>query len=242
MTVQDLLTQAANNAGDSSGDFTNDARRWLNLTRSYIASECLWKRAMRDPVTITTSAATTNGIYTLRESGTDYDFVAGDLLFDESNDRVIRHESLGTLRSADMDRSTTGSPDWWGDAGDDGNGLRQIYLWPVPDGTYTITFPAYLLLTDLSASNDGLSEDPFFGPISPWAACFASGMRFFYDQDNNESDTALELSERRFRRLIKRRMAYNTISPNSSLKSRAIRTQRYEPQMGRLGGSYPYWS
>jgi len=241
VTVQDLLNQIAGNAGDSGADFAADARRWLNLTRSYIAGEAVWKWAMRDPATITTAAATTSGLYNLTDSITaaSYAFVAGDLLFDQTNENTISYESLGTLLQADHDKSTTGPPTRWADAGQDGSGNRQIYLWPVPDDAYTVVFPAYLLLTDLTSDNDGDDADAFFGPISPWGACFAAGMRYYNDLDNNESDTAIALSDSRFKRHVNRMKAQNRPSPTASLPARIVRTRGYYSEMGRLPSSYP---
>ena len=46
MTFGDLLDQIAENADDDTSTFRTSARRWLNLTRSYIADRSLWRTAL----------------------------------------------------------------------------------------------------------------------------------------------------------------------------------------------------
>lgn len=189
MTISDLLDQIVFDSDDSSTAYRNAARRWLNLARSYIADRGYWKPALDDSVTITTSAATTDGIYDM-PSG--YDFIYGSMLYDETNECRVEYQDMEILRSMDPDKSVNSSgPSFWTDAGSDGAGTRRIFLWPIPDSTSTITFPAYRLLTDLTSAQDSETVDPFFGTITPWSSCFQAGMRYFHDINNNESRTQI---------------------------------------------------
>jgi hypothetical protein len=227
MRVQDLLDQVVFDSGDNSSAYRTAARRWLNLARSYIADDALWKTALRPDATLTTDAAKTRGLYLLRDdSSQDYEFVAGDVLYDETNRQNIVHESMVSARMVDQAKETFSKPTIWADAGDDGNGVRQIYLWPIPSAAYTITFPGYIKLTDLTDSDDNLTVDPFFGPISPWAACMTQGLRFFHDQNNNEDVQAMMLQELRFQKRINRRKANNRLSPSGRMALAVIKTQR----------------
>ena len=228
MKFSDLLDQMAGGSGDDSGTYRNDARRWLNLARSEIANSQLWKMALRTEATFTTSAATTSGIYSLADSGqssSGFEFVHGDTLYDQTNKFIVTHETLALTAAVDVAKETTGPPTYWADAGADVSGVRQIYLWPVPAGTYTILFHGYRMLDDVAAADDDLSVDRFFGPISPWAACFNAGMRYYHDEDNNEDVNQMMLTERRFRRAVARRRTQNRLSVSGSLQQRIVSSQ-----------------
>jgi hypothetical protein len=226
MTISDLLDQIVFDAGDESAAYRNSSRRWFNLVRSYINGETTFKYALRPVVTITTAAATTSGLYSVSEGGTNYEFIAGDKLFDETNKTTIEHESYATTREIDHAKSTPGPPKWWSDAGATSGGVRQIYLWPVPAAVYTITFPAYLLLTDVTSSNDSDSVDPFFGPISPWGSTFTAGLRFYHDLNNNEDANQVMVMKAFFDGELKKRLAQNRLSLSSRIQSRIVNTQR----------------
>lgn len=225
MTIGDILDQVAFDASDTGGDYRTAARRWLNIVRSDIADECLWRWAFRAAATITTAAATTSGLYTLVDGTTNYEFVAGDEFYDETNSNTITHESYGQLRAFDQDKSVTGPPTVWADAGSDGNNNRQVYFWPVPGGTYTIRFPGYLRLTDLTETNDVDSNDGFFGPVTPWASTFVAGIRYYHDLNNNEDATQIVLQERRFHKKIRRRKVMNRLSIAAPVRQKILATQ-----------------
>ena len=228
MTFSDLLDQLAGGSGDDSGTYRTDARRWLNLARSEIANSQLWKTALRPEATFATAAATTSGIYSLAdtsESSSGFEFIHGDALYDQTNKLIIQHESLGLTAAVDVAKETTGPPAYWADAGANSSGVRQVYLWPVPDGTYTILFHGYRMLDDVAAADDDLSVDRFFGTISPWAACFNAGMRYYHDEDNNEDANQLIIGDRRFRKMIDRRKSQNRLSVSGALRMRVVTTQ-----------------
>jgi hypothetical protein len=231
--ISDVLDQLAFDSGDDGSGYTAASRRWLNAARADIADECMWRQAMRSDAQIVTAAATTSGLYDLTDSSTGkkYQQILSDHLHDETNNRTIRHESFGSLRIADADKSVTGKPDFWADAGMDASGNREIYLWPVPDGSYTISFPGYLLLTDITESDDTATEDPFFGPISPWFGTFVAGARFYHDLNNNEDAAITARQEFRFRERIRIRKKNNRVSPTAAMSMRVVNTR----QLRRVG-------
>ena len=228
MKISDLLDQMEANSGDDGGQYRNDARRWLNFTRSEIANAALWKMALRPEATFTTAAATTSGLYSLAdssESSSGFEFIAGDKLFDQTNESPIFHESLGTTAEIDAAKGTDGPPTWWSDAGATSVGVRQVYLWPVPDGTYTILFHGYRMLSDIAAADDDKTADDFFGPISPWGACFIAGMRYYHDLNNNEEVNQMLIQERKFQKTIRRRLTQNRLSITATLRQKVVNTQ-----------------
>jgi len=231
MTFGDLLDEIAAQAGDESGTGRAQARRWLNLTRSYIADQAQWRSAFTADATFTTAAATTDGLYAL--SG--YSSVSGDYLYDETNLLPIQFESFAALNAIDPDKTTTGQPSYWSDAGMDSNGLRRIFLWPIPDSAYTIRYAAYKDLSDIAAGNETLTLDPYFGPIPPWQSTFLAGLRYYMDLDSNEQPQQIALQKMVFDQQIKQRKRGNTVAPHAGgtlSRKRSVTinpTGRYDP-------------
>lgn len=231
MTFSDLLDETAAQAGDESGTHRAQARRWLNLIRSYTADQALWRTAFVANATLTTAAATTDGLYAI--SG--YSNVSGDYLYDETNLLALEFESFAALRAIDPDKTTTGPPSYWSDAGVDDNGVRQIFLWPIPDSAYTIRYAAYKDLGDIASGDEGLTVDPYFGPIAPWQSTFMAGLRWQMDLDNNEDPNQVALQKMEFDKQIRQRKRGNTVAPNAggtlnvkrSITANA--TGRYDP-------------
>jgi hypothetical protein len=218
MTYADLLDQIAYDAGDTSGEYRLRATHWLNLARGDIADRGKWRSAVDPTASITTSAATTSGIYTIG----DYDYISGDFLYDETNNQPVQYESFSQVNVIDVQKTTTSSPDTWSDAGADSNGNRQIYLWPIPAGTYTIRFTGYRKLTDIVETD---SIDPFFGAITPWGPTFSAGIRYYHYQNNNEDASQIALQFKIFERFIKQRKRNNQLSPGATLRLGIVRTQ-----------------
>ena len=228
MTFSDLIDQITSNAGDDSPSYRTKCRRWLNLARSDVGTDGLWKWALRAEATFDTSAATTSGIYALvdtDESTSGFEFILSDTLIDQTNKRTIQHESVASMHEIDHAKETFGPPNWWGDAGATDAGVRRIYLWPIPEGTYTILFDAYKILTDVDETHDALSIDPFFGPLSLWSGTFAAGMRYYYDLDNNEDPLQTRIQHSQFMKQISKRRNHNRLSLSAPMRLRIQTTQ-----------------
>ena len=118
-----------------------------------------WRTAMVADDTFTTTSATK--LYSLigLASSQKYEHLTSQWLWDVTNNGFISVDTLGLLNSIDNDQSVTGPPTKWADAGADSNQVKQIYLWPIPGGTYTIRFAAYKLLSDVTSSDDDASND-----------------------------------------------------------------------------------
>lgn len=238
MTFNDLIDQVAFDANDDAAEYTAAARRWLNLMRSDVAATTLWKTALNPVATITTAATTTSGIYSL----TGYDFICGDYIFDETTRMAIEHNGLAQINIVDPAKNVFGPPQMWADAGMDTNGVRQIYLWPIPNDTRTIRFPGYRALVDIGESQLALDLDPYFGPLTPWAGAFSAGMRYYHDLNNNESAAQIQIQQAGFHRKINQRKSHNRLSLSSKVHMADVRAPLSVYGLGRFDPSvYPNW-
>lgn len=233
MTFRDLLDQVAGSAGDDSATYRADARRWLNLARSHIADSATWRSALDSTSTLVTSASNTSGIYAV----TGYREIVGTGMFDETNDAIIIHESLADMNAVDVAKDVSGQPNYWADAGMSTAGVRQIYLWPIPDAAYTIRFSGIKELTDIGVDDDVLTVDPYFGPLTEWASCLSSGLRYYQELDDNEDAAQQQLALGTFERAIRRRRQKNTIATSAVLVMRSVRAGN-QSVVGRFDPSH----
>lgn len=234
MTVQDLLDQAIYDSGDGGADYTNSARRWLNLTRSYIADQHAWQCASRVNATLTTTNGT--AIYTLVSGSDTYRRVIGNMMYDQTNDTNIRYTDTAFGLALDQDQDETGPPVVWWDAGCTSAGVRQVEFYPVPGGTYTILFAGQLILSDLTAAQDTVTEDPYYGPITPWGATFQAGMRYFHDLNNNEDVNQIAIQKATFDMLIRNRKRVDSTPTTPIHRARSLR-EGSNVNLGRLDPS-----
>jgi len=233
MTVQELLDQAKRSADDDSDDYEAAALRWLNLVRSGVASKARWRDATKTDKFTTDSRA--SGLYAL----VGYEHVVDDWMFDETRQNVITYTSNPRLGAADPQQIVTGPPNHWSDAGVNDEDEPQIYLWPIPEGNYTIRFRGYKSLKDLGTSDKILEVDPFFGKLSEWAACFSAGLRYYHDLDDNDSAEAIMLSLKTWQDTIETRRTVNKVNVNSAIRMRNTRTGgRNSPRPGRFNPAH----
>lgn len=232
MTIGSLLDQVAGNADDNSASYRAAARRWLNLTRSHIASRATWRSALAQD-TFETIAATS--LYPLvGVTGIQYEAVHGDRLFDQTSSLALQFVGLQQIDEQDPERTVTGAPTVWADAGMDTSGRRQVFLWPTPDSILTVQFWGFRILEDLNETQEGLAVDPYFGPVAPWAAAFAAGLNYFQYLDNNEDGISIQSALRNFERLIRTRKSTNTIAPVAGLMPMNVRGTGTSMMRGRL--------
>lgn len=213
MTFKTIIDVIVHRAGDDSGSYRDKVRDWLNMARSRIAGSHSWRAGVGVNQAITTSAVTTSGIYDI---GSANEGVLGQTMYDETSNQVIEFDSFSSLKEIDPDKSTTGPPAFWADAGVTSAGIRQIYLWPIPAATYTIRFTSVKQVADITESDEDVTVDPFFGAILPWAECFEAGLDYYYDKDNNEDANQVLLKLGVFERAIKRRKASEGVSATSA--------------------------
>lgn len=225
MTFADLFSQIASDSGDES--INDEARRWLNFTRSYLYGMHDWRNAFVADGTLTTAADTAH--YLLEDVGK----ISGDRFFDETNTQVIVHESRESLNSFDPARDVTGPPNYWADTGGDPAAVtgassaadRRIMLWPIPDSAYTLRFDYYKPMFDIErgGSQDYYVVDPYFGLISEWAHVFLAGMRYYHDLNTNEDPQQIAFQLQTFERLARRKKARDPVAPTSSTSLKIIR-------------------
>lgn len=231
MTYAELYDQVAGATGDDSGPQRINARRWLNLTRSHIADEFFWPSALDASATFTATVKSTS-IYTI---GNDYDHVAGDWMYNTTDDMVVISEGLALARGVDVDKDTSGPPTIWAPAGMSSAGNYQVYLWPKPSVSTTIVFHGVKRMTTITSADDSSTIDPYFGPIQSWAACFAEGMRYFAFDTDNEDAFAVQSSFSRFQKQIDKRKKRASVAPQSTGRmadvkgSRTMGLGRFDP-------------
>jgi hypothetical protein len=229
MKVSDLLDNVARTADDDSDEFRAAALRWLNLVRAHVAERARWKGSIRVD-TFSTSSSNTTGLYALSR----YSHLAESRLYDVTNKQPILHESHALLNEIDAAKETTGPPSWWGDAGSDGRGDRMLYLWPIPDGTFTIRFTGQSNLVDLESADEDATIDPYFGRLSFWADVFDEGLQYHRLRDTNENAEQTLAQLRIFDRFIDGKKMVDRVSPTVSIELKNIRQRGLGMARGRL--------
>lgn len=141
-------------SNDSSLD--SSIRQWLNLAQQTITRRFIW------PFLETEGTLTTT-------SGTETYSLASDVLFlylmrDTTNDQKLSYISLSEFYRTVPDPSATGVPTLYRLPGNSqstvsSNPTPQVALYPIPGGAYTIKYPYYKQLSDLSNTTD-ISQIP----------------------------------------------------------------------------------
>ncbi len=189
----ELLDQVAFDAGDFSAAYRNNSRTWLNLARAYIANQGFWRTALNGEGEINVSGANTNGIYALKDASTPaaqvWAFVEGDTLVDVTDNRILTYQDPQTLMATDPNLDYQNSPLHWTDKGYNSSGEPQIMLYPRPTVATTIKGSLYKQFASVDENQDDETIDPYFGPVDDWAHCFAEGLRYYKEQDENEIGT-----------------------------------------------------
>lgn len=206
MTFADLYQVIERQIGDDSADRTTH-RQWLNLARTYIAGFTVWPQALNNNASLSIDGRA-SGEYVLATPDCDqtYENISGDYIYDTSESLFAQHESRTFQGLSDPQRTVDGPPIVWADAGANASGERLIRFYPVPRDTRTYRFAGWKRLTDITVSNDTDTLDPYFGPLAVWQACFIEGIKYYANDDDNESATQTEHKRRVFERMIKHRM------------------------------------
>lgn len=214
VTFGQILDSIQFDAGDFSTPYRNNARNWLNLVRSAIASMQWWSTALRGDAQMAVSGTVESGIYPLKDQATPtpnkYAFVDGDSLYDITHGHVLQYKTRNEIYYDDPDVDHTSQPFYWTDSGFNDQGEPLIQLYPRPTTALTIQFPGYKQFTAVDENSDDFTIDPFFGPIDDWAYAFTEGMRYFLEQDENE--TGMMAQDSRFMRAVRQRISRNGIS------------------------------
>ena len=112
-------------------------RKWITQLEAEIYSVKPWA-FLRKVGTITTSAATTDGEYSLAD---DYDFGSLFSVYDTTNKKYLMPIDISDIDAINTGlTSTTGTPDYYFLWGVDTNNVQEISFYPIPAGTYTIKY------------------------------------------------------------------------------------------------------
>ncbi len=190
VTFSDLLDSIQFDAGDFSSTYRNNARTWLNLVRSYIAGQGFWRAALRGSADINIGGSNADGIYPMKDAANQvWSHVDGNILLNVTDNRVVSYRDPTTIGIADPNEDNTGGPYHWTDKGYNDAGQPLIGLFPRPTVSTTLRGSLYKQYAAITDAQDGLTIDPFFGPIDDWAHCFIEGLRYYKEQDENEQGT-----------------------------------------------------
>ena len=228
MTFKDLIDTLVRDSGDEGSGYRTNAFRWLNLVRQEAFRRGTWSSGKDSAATFVTSPAVLTGIYEL----TGYDSVAGDEMYDQTNDDIIHRDTEGTLKSFDANVNEFGPPALWSDAGMTATGEVQVRLWPIPDAVLTIAFLGTKSLTDITSAEETLTVDPFFGSISSIGAMLQAGLRYYHDLNNNEDYVQVRGSKAAFFDAIK---IYSQTSGADSVKVSRLEPVGRRPSVRRYG-------
>lgn len=127
-------------------DLVNDAKNLVENAHDWIA--------LRDKITITTVASTTN--YTLTGSGTRLKLL--NVLNDTGNRRVLQKSQSEMDRMQTLTTTPEGDPYDFCFRGTDASGDLTVDLYPTPDAVYSIDFNAVKPQATLVASTDDATE------------------------------------------------------------------------------------
>lgn len=125
-------------AGFSSSQYLTYVKRWLNEAQRYVMAQTDL-RGQEDLQTITTTA--TDNTYTL-----DADFLRMIHVADTETDDLL--QGIAQAAFDDLDSTNTGRPQLWTVT------VSTLYLYPTPDGAYSLTLRYYKSPPDLSADGD----------------------------------------------------------------------------------------
>lgn len=230
VTFSDLLDSIAFDAGDFSSTYRNNARIWLNLVRSYCANQGFWRTALTGSADINVGGTNSDGIYPMKDASSPtpqvWAFVEGSTLLDVTDNRILTYRDQSIIGIADPNEDNTGAPRHWTDKGYNSAGEPLIGFFPRPTASTTIRGSLYKQYTSITDAQDGLTIDPFFGPIDDWAHTFMEGLRYYKEQDENEQGTQAQWM--RFVHWVEQRKRKQGIPTVASHRLRNLRGGGYQ--------------
>lgn len=230
MTFKDILDTIVVDAGDTGTNYRANALLWLNLARQDAVAKGSWKSAKNSAASLTTTVDNTEGIYVL----TGFDEIIGGELYDVTHNGVVVHDTENTLLRMKVTPQLSGNPVLWADAGMSASGEKQIRLWPVPADITVLNFLGTKVLTDITADDEDLTIDPFFGALSGVGSMLRAGLRYYHDLNNGEDTATTQTSLARFDKMIELLSAQSGIDANSGTQMEPVNRQRSFVAHGRF--------
>lgn len=234
MTYRDLIDTLVRDSGDEGAGYRTNAYRWLNLARQEAAARGAWKSAKTSSATFTTDPLVTDGIYALA----GFEQIVGDEIYDETHNNIIHRDTENELLAFQTTPTMFGFPVLWADSGMTTLGEKQIRLWPIPNFVSTIGFIGSKLLADVSADNEAVAVDPYFGPLSTVGAMLQKGLRWFHDINDNQDAGQIKDSERKFFGAIKIYGGKSGVDSVSSSRLEPVNRRPHTHPVGRLDPSH----
>lgn len=150
-TVNGILRRLREDAVSDTADTTYSKMivDFVNDAKTLVENAWDWT-ALRDTITVTTVASTTN--YSLTGSGTRLKVI--NVLNDTSNFEVLKKSQTQIDKIQTLTTNPEGSPNFYIFRGTDSNGDLTVDFYPVPDGVYSVDFNVIKPQATLVASTD----------------------------------------------------------------------------------------
>jgi len=216
-------------SGDQGANYRANAILWLNLARQESVLRGSWKSAKNSESSLLTDANTT-GIYVLA----GIDEVIGGQMYDTTANSVIERDTENTLMRMQVRPIVYGPPVYWADSGMTTAGDKQIRFWPIPDDVRTINYIGSKGLTDITASDEMLTVDPYFGSLSGVGSMLQAGLRYYHDVNNNEDVGTIGRSQGTFYKAIILASGQSGIDNNSSTRMHPVNRRGGYSASGRF--------
>lgn len=162
-TLGSIIISCQNLTGESSGTVRDMFKEWINEGQQDIATRYLWPFLEKSTPGAITTAADDDTYSLASDVAVLYD------LYDTTNYRKLRY-----ITNADFDKlypnpSATGAPYLYRLLGESET-LKQVVLYPIPAGAYTLRYKYYKRLSDLSEPDEESGIPSQYHRLLKWYA------------------------------------------------------------------------
>ena len=229
MTYKDIIDSIVEDSGDRGPVYRANVIRWLNLVRQECSVRGSWKSAKNSSGSLTTNASVTNGTYAL----IGIDEVIGGEMYDQVSHSVIERDTENQIMRFQLP-DEFGPPTLWADAGMTAAGEKQVRFWPIPDDEREITYLGTRVLGDITAADEALTIDPYFGALTGCGVMLQAGLRYYHDVNNNEDVATTGRSQGTFYKSIALMSGQSGTDLNASTRMNPVNRRLRSVVMGRL--------
>lgn len=212
MNFKAVIDTLVRDSGDPGADYKANAYRWLTFVRVEAANEAYFPTGRDVLGTITTSSGNTAGIYAI----TGFSRIVGTDIYDTTSDNVIYGDTEAELLRRDPNRDEFSQPTLWADAGTDEAGTRRVRFWPIPNAEYVLQFVGDKIVGEITAEQETLQVDPYFGPITNCAPMLLAGLRWQDTINDNQDIANIAKARATFDRAIKSLAGKSTTASQAS--------------------------
>lgn len=214
MNFKAVIDTLVRDSGDPGSDYKDNAYRWLTFVRVEAANEAYFPTGRDVLGTITTSTSNTTGIYTID----GFSRIVGTDIYDTTSDHVIFNDTEAELLRRDPNRDEMSQPILWADAGTDAAGTRRVRFWPIPNAEYILQFVGDKIVGEITALQETIQVDPYFGPVTNCAPMLLAGLRWQDAINDNQDIANIAKARATFDRAIKSLAGKSTTASQGSTR------------------------